>query len=138
MSEYPEPTVGAFIFNEKGEIFLMKSHKWKGKFVCPGGHVEIGETFEEALRREVKEETNLDVDDIKLISVDNCIFSNDFYKKKHFVFLDHMCKAKTGNVVLNEEGQEYVWIKPEEALEKLDIDPFTVKVIKKILEMKND
>ncbi len=51
---YPEPTVGALIFNNEGKIFLMKSHKWKGKYVIPGGHVELGETIEKALKLPVE------------------------------------------------------------------------------------
>ena len=39
---FPEPTVGVFIFNQAGEILLLKSHKWPGKYVVPGGHVELG------------------------------------------------------------------------------------------------
>jgi nucleoside triphosphatase len=43
---YPEPTVGALIFDPAGRLFLMRSHKWAGKYVVPGGHVELGETLE--------------------------------------------------------------------------------------------
>ena len=54
---YPEPTVGALIINSENKILLVKSHKWmNGKYSVPGGHVEIGESFEEAIIREVKEE----------------------------------------------------------------------------------
>ncbi len=49
---YPEPTVGALIFDPAGHLFLMKSHKWGGQYVVPGGHVELGETLEATLRRE--------------------------------------------------------------------------------------
>ena len=59
--QYPEPTVGALIFNLEGKLFLMRSHKWRGQYAVPGGHIELGETMEQALRREVKEETNLDL-----------------------------------------------------------------------------
>ena len=46
--KYPEPAVGALILNSEGEIFLMKSHKWHEQYVIPGGHIELGETIEEA------------------------------------------------------------------------------------------
>lgn len=62
---FPEPTVGALIFNAEGKLFLMKSHKWHDEYVIPGGHIELGETAEEALRREIKEETALDIYDIE-------------------------------------------------------------------------
>ncbi|HSK65470.1 MAG TPA: NUDIX domain-containing protein [Anaerolineales bacterium] len=58
---FPEPTVGVFIFNPSGELLLLKSHKWPGRYVVPGGHVELGERLEEAAVREAKEETGLDV-----------------------------------------------------------------------------
>jgi ADP-ribose pyrophosphatase YjhB (NUDIX family) len=49
---FPEPTVGVFIFNQTGEMLLLKSHKWPGKYVVPGGHVELGERLEEAALRD--------------------------------------------------------------------------------------
>ena len=67
---YPEPTVGALIINNKKEILLVKSHKWlNNKYSVPGGHVEIGESFEEAIIREVKEETGLDIKITRLIGL---------------------------------------------------------------------
>jgi len=37
--QFPELTVGAFIFNNNGELLLLQSHKWPGQYVVPGGHV---------------------------------------------------------------------------------------------------
>ncbi|ADL12770.1 NUDIX hydrolase [Acetohalobium arabaticum DSM 5501] len=54
--KYPEPTVGAVIFNPDDEILLCKSNKWDNKYVIPGGHIELGERMEKALIREIKEE----------------------------------------------------------------------------------
>ena len=50
---YPEPTVGSLIINPDGELFLMRSHKWRGKYVIPGGHIELGESIVDAMVREV-------------------------------------------------------------------------------------
>ena len=53
--------VGVIIYNNKDEIFLMSSPKWK-KWLIPGGRIEEGETEEEALRREIKEEMNIELE----------------------------------------------------------------------------
>jgi len=122
---YPEPVVGILIFNPEGKIFLMKSPKWGGKYCVTGGHIELDETIEQTIKREAKEETNLDVFDIKFLAVQECISSKEFHKKKHFIFLDYFCKTKNSNVVLDgREGVEYVWVEIDEAL-KLDLNPYT-------------
>jgi len=123
--KYPEPTVGALIFNQEDKVFLMTSPKWQGEYSLPGGHIELGETIEEAVKREIKEETNLDVFDIQFLMVQECIFSEEFYKKKHFVFLDYICKTKDADVILDDkEGTEYVWVTIDEAL-KLPLNSYT-------------
>lgn len=128
---YPEPTVGALVFRD-GKLFLMKSPKWHGKFTVPGGHVELGEKLEEALKREIKEETNMEISDIAFLQVQEFIFGEEFTKKKHFIFLDYVCQGR-GEVVLNNEGTEYVWVNPEKALE-LDLEPYTRETIEFFLK----
>ncbi|MGD9158441.1 MAG: NUDIX domain-containing protein [Desulfobacteraceae bacterium] len=130
---YPEPTAGALIFNPEGKMFLMKSHKWHGQYVIPGGHIELGETIEEALRREIKEETNLDIYDIEFLIFQEFIYDRSFWKKDHFIFFDYMCRTDSGDVILNEEAEEYIWVSVEEAL-KLPIEHYTRIVIEKYLE----
>lgn len=131
--KYPEPTVGALIFNQEGEILLVASPKWRGKYVIPGGHIETGETIEQALKREVKEETNLDVFDIKFISFQEFIYNEDFHEKRHFIFLDYACKTNDKEVILNKEGSEYVWIDIDK-ISKLSIEPYTLNTIKHFKE----
>jgi len=127
--KYPEPTVGVLIFNQEGKVFLMTSPKWQGKYSLPGGHIELGETMEDTAKREIKEETGLDIFDIQFLMVQECIFSEEFYKKKHFVFLDYIAKVKNTNVVLDgREGTEYVWVTIDDAL-KLPLNPYTKNTI---------
>ncbi len=59
--QQPEPTVGALIFNPQGKLFLVKSYKWGNKYTIPGGHIELGENIKQALKREIKEETGMDI-----------------------------------------------------------------------------
>jgi nucleoside triphosphatase len=129
---YPEPTVGALIFNPEGKILLIKSYKWRGKYVIPGGHIELGERMEDALKREIKEETGLDIHDIEFICFQEFIFDPIFYKKKHFIFFDFACKTNSTNVKLNQEAEEYVWVTLEEAL-TLDVEPYTRHTIEEYM-----
>lgn len=135
MSEqtYPEPTVGALIFNSQGKLFLMKSHKWYGKYVVPGGHIELGETLREALQREVKEETNLDVNEIEFLCHQEFIYDPNFWKHRHYIFFDFTCRATSTEVILNNEAQSYIWVDPETALE-MEIEPFTERAIRVYLK----
>ena len=133
MNKYPEPTVGALIFNSKGEILLIKSYKWKDMFVMPGGHIEVGETMEQALKREIKEETGLDIFDIKFLCFWEYIFGDGFIKNKHFIFFDFLCRTNSSEVKLNKEGQEFIWISPEKAMD-LKIESYTKKTIKQYLK----
>lgn len=131
---YPEPCVGALIFNQKGKIFLMKSHKWHNKYVMPGGHVELGETLEDALKREIKEETGLAIYGVKFINFREFIFDKIFWKKRHFVFFDFACKTRSKIVKLNSEGEEYIWANIRQAL-KLPIEPYTRHTILNYLKL---
>ncbi len=134
--QYPEPTVGALIFNPEGKVFLMKSHKWKNKYVVPGGHIELGESAETALKREIKEETGLDIYDIEFVAFQESIFDDQFYKKRHFIFFDFACKTRSDKVKLNSEGQEFVWVDLKEAL-RLPVETYTLRLIKEYMKKGN-
>lgn len=131
--QFPEPTVGALIFNRKGEVFLMKSHKWKNKYVIPGGHIELGEGIEEALKREIKEETGLIIQDIEFLCFQEFVYDKAFWKKRHFIFLDYVCETDSPKVTLNSEGQDYVWVSIKEAL-KLPVEPYTSHAINEFIK----
>ncbi|MBI4451483.1 NUDIX domain-containing protein [Candidatus Woesearchaeota archaeon] len=126
--QFPEPGVGAVIVNAEGKIFLMKSPKWHDAYVIPGGHVELGETMVEALKREMREETGLAVDECEFLGVQDCIYPTEFWKKKHFLLIDFACKTKSNDVTLNAEGHDHVWVTVEEAL-RLSLNPFTRRAI---------
>ena len=125
---YPEPTVGALIFDPDGKLFSMKTHKWRGKYVVPGGHIELGEKMEDTVIREVKEETGLDIYDIRFLCFQEFIYDDLFWKRRHYLFFDFVCKTDSVDVKLNHEAQEYIWLEPWQAL-KLPIDSYTVVAI---------
>ncbi len=131
---YPEPTVGALIVNPEGKILLAKSHKWFDKYTLPGGHIEVGETMKEAVKREVKEEVGLDVEVVEFLLMQEAIFANEFWKKKHFIFFDFFCRVGDQLVKLdNNELQDYTWVYPGSAF-NLNLDSFTWKTVAKYLQ----
>lgn len=131
---YPEPTVGALIVNSEGKILLAKSHKWFDKYTLPGGHIELGETMEEALKREVKEEVGLDVEVVEFLTMQEAIFAKEFYKRKHFIFFDFLCRVGEQQVRLDQdELQDYIWEYPGAAFNR-NLDSFTWKTIAKYMQ----
>jgi nucleoside triphosphatase len=129
--KYPELTVSAVIYNEKNQILLCKSHRWENKYIIPGGHVEYGEKLEDALRREILEETGLEIYDIKPIGIKECLYSNNYYKDRHFLFLDYICRTQSKEVVLNDESEEYAWVSLSD-LHNYDLGGFAESLLNKL------
>jgi len=124
--KYPKIIVGILIYNDEAKLFLACSHKWKDKWIIPWWHLEFWETLEECAYREVKEETNLEIENIQFFGIQESIFPEDFHTKKHMVFFDFIAKVKElQKVILNDEFEDFWWFSFDE-LEKLDI-PKTVK-----------
>jgi ADP-ribose pyrophosphatase YjhB (NUDIX family) len=112
----PLATVGALIFNRAGEVLMIRTHKWSNLWGIPGGKIKWGEPSEDALRREIKEETGLDVTDIEFILVQDCIHSREFYRDAHFVLLNYTCRCNgRPRVKLNAEARESRWVTLAEA-----------------------
>jgi nucleoside triphosphatase len=131
---YPEPTVGALIVNSEGKILLTKSHKWFDKYTLPGGHIEVGETMEEAVKREVKEEVGLDVEVVEFLTMQEAIYAKEFYKRRHFIFFDFLCRVGDQQVKLDQrELQDFIWEYPGAAFNK-NLDSFTWKTITRYME----
>ncbi|MGI0134469.1 MAG: NUDIX domain-containing protein [Candidatus Micrarchaeaceae archaeon] len=114
--KFPEPIVGIFILNKKCELLLIESHKWPGLHIIPGGHVELGETLEDAVRRETLEETGLRISRPEFLCVQEYRNDGEFHVPRHFIFLEYKATAEGTEVTLNEEGHAYRWVPLKEAL----------------------
>ena len=74
----PIATVGALIRDHAGRVLMVRTRKWSNLWGIPGGKIKRGETSPDALRREVREETNLELDDVQFVMVQDCIDSPEF------------------------------------------------------------
>ncbi|MFB6244789.1 MAG: NUDIX domain-containing protein [Candidatus Nanohaloarchaea archaeon] len=130
MSEYAVPATGVLIQKESGEVFLMKSPKWENRWVVPGGKVEKGDSVKETVRKEVREETGLEVSDIEFHSYQDLGQPEEFSRNTQFVFLNFICTADTEDVELDDrEAADYIWKVPGEALEDLELNESTRKFV---------
>lgn len=123
--ERPLTTVGGLIVAPDGEILLVRSKKWSNLYSVPGGKVEGGETLEAAFRREIAEETGLQLSKVTFAIVQECIYSPEFWQRRHFVMHDFIAtlhpNTPKDSIVLNDEAYEYLWIDPKEAKRKLPL-----------------
>ncbi len=102
------PIVGIGVLLIKdGKVLLGKRNKEPGKntWSLPGGKLEFGETFEACAKREVKEETGLDIDDLEFISL-----SNDRFENQHCVTLGFKAGKFFGEPANREEEiKDWKW-----------------------------
>ena len=130
----PLVTVGALIFDSAQRVLMVRTHKWSNLWGIPGGKVKWGETCVEAVRRELKEETNLEVTDIEFVLVQDCIHSKEFYRDAHFVLLNYTCRCAGESAVrLNDEAREFRWLRLDGALQ-LPLNQPTRTLVLAVLE----
>jgi len=113
--ERPLATVGALLHDGGGKVLMIRTHKWGHRWGIPGGKIERGETAVEALRREMREETGVEIDEIRFAMVQDCIDSPEFQRREHFLLLNYIARARSTGIRLNEEAEDFMWLKPADA-----------------------
>ena len=136
--EQAEKLLGALIFDDQSRVFLSKrGHKAKnevGLWEIPGGAIEFGETIKEGLKREVKEEFDIEVEAGELLQlVDHLIPS----EKQHWVSPTYVCKIVRGvpKIMEPDKCEEIGWFSFDEA-EKLQLSLVTQQDLKLLREKK--
>jgi len=110
------------IITREGKILIgrkeeSEGHPISGQWIFPGGHLDYGENVEDAVKREIKEETGLQVKVYRLL---------DLYKKEYdsdrtpMVRLFYHCEAEKGNASAQDDLSEIKWVGAEELLDSLD------------------
>lgn len=120
-------SVAGLVTNENEEILLINS-PWRG-WEYPGGMIEPGETFQEALKREIKEEAGVDVEITGFVGICKNI-------EKDVVNIDFTCKYIGGELKTSDESSEVKWVKKEDALAMITF-PLTRKRLENMMLAKN-
>lgn len=124
--------VGAVIFDGERVLLVQRGNEpLKGEWSLPGGAVQVGETLEEALKREVLEETCLTVDVGPLVDVlDSIRRAADGRAEYHFVILDYRCTVRGGAASCGSDAADARWVALAE-LEAYRVTPTAMRVIRK-------
>ena len=117
----------ALVTNEKGEILLVNSplRGWE----YPGGLIEPGETFQQALKREVWEESGVEIEITGFVGICKNI-------EKDIVNIDFTARYISGDLTPSEESTEVIWTTPEKAMELITF-PLTKKRLRNMLSHKD-
>jgi ADP-ribose pyrophosphatase YjhB (NUDIX family) len=134
-TEYPvRPVVGvgAVIVRDGRALVVRRGHEpRKGEWSLPGGSLELGESLEDAVRREMKEETGLDVEVGAILEVFDRIHRDaDGRIRYHFVIVDYVCTAAAGDAVAGSDAEAVAWITADD-IEAYGINVHAARVIRR-------
>ena len=143
--EHPRVGVGGVVVHEERALLIRRaSPPLQGEWSIPGGMLELGETLEQGVARELTEETGLEVQVVDLIEVFERIFPappnsdgtpGDAARPQfHFVILDYLCRMQGGTLAAASDALEFAWAREEE-LAKFDLTAAATRVIRKAFAM---
>jgi ADP-ribose pyrophosphatase YjhB (NUDIX family) len=137
--------VGGVVIDEGRALLIRRAGPpLEGQWSIPGGMLEVGETLEQGVARELAEETGLAVKVVELIEVFERIFpappnangtpGDAARPQYHFVILDYLCEMQGGGLCAGSDALEFAWAREEE-LVKFDLTEAATRVLRKAFAM---
>ena len=137
--------VGGVVVDEERALLIRRGGPpLQGEWSIPGGLLEVGETIEQGIVRELAEETGLEVQVVELIEVFERIFpappnadgtpGDPARPQYHFVILDYLCEIRGGTLSAGSDALEIAWAREEE-LVNFDVTVAVSRVLRKAFAM---
>lgn len=123
----PKPCVVVAVIKDEEILLLKQSYTFKNSKVLVSGYVTNGETVEETVYREVKEETGIVIGDIKYLG-------SEFLPSKEILMLTFMAKYVEGEIRKSEEVEFVQWENLEDALCEMHEDEIGKNLVRKVLK----
>jgi 8-oxo-dGTP diphosphatase len=116
--DHPLVGVGGVVIHRRRVLLIRRGcEPLKGQWSLPGGMLELGEQLEDGVRRELKEETGLEVEPLALLAVFDRIMRGgpDGQRVRyHYVIVDYVCRRKRGRLVPASDVLDARWVRPED------------------------
>ena len=124
--------VGALIF-DNGQILVVErgTEPLKGYWSLPGGIVEAGEKLEDAIRREVREETGLEIEPLSVFELFERIMPDaEGRAEYHYVLIDYLCRVTGGHLEAATDVSQAAWV-TEQKLREYRLTEGTLAVVER-------
>ena len=110
--------VGAVIEDGAGRVLLVKHTParggfWQGKWICPGGALEPGETIPEGIKREVAEETRLEIELVRPLPPFDRIVKSDYSVSLHVIYICYLARVTGGELEAGSDIDKAMWVEKE-------------------------
>ena len=138
---YPSrPIVGIGAIITRGDAVLLVrrgGEPQKGIWSIPGGVLQLGETLEEGVRREVREEAGLDVRVLERVEVVERILPDATGRLEyHYILIDYLCERTGGTLRAADDAAEAAWVDRRD-LDEYEITSGTTEVINRAFEVRD-
>jgi len=130
--QFPQIGVGAVVFNDRGEVLLVKrrNEPAKNMWTIPGGRLKAGETLKQTAEREIFEETSIEIE------VNEIIYTFELIEKDyngtikfHYIIIDFDARYLSGELFAGDDALEAGWISAE-VFRTIDANNSTKKLLK--------
>jgi 8-oxo-dGTP diphosphatase len=127
----PVVGVGGVVVQDGRALIVKRAHEpRKGEWSLPGGTVELGETLVEAVKREIREETGLDVEVGEVVEVFDRVHRLEDRIRYHFVIIDYLCHPIGGTLQAGDDAEDVAWVSSYE-IERYGVNEFATRVIRR-------
>jgi ADP-ribose pyrophosphatase YjhB (NUDIX family) len=135
--EYPDRPIvgvgGVVVHRQRVLLIRRGCEPHKGQWSIPGGMLELGEGLADGVRRELKEETGLDVEPLQIVAAFDRIMREGKRVKYHYVIVDYVCRLKRGRLKPASDVVDARWVRREE-MPQYHLTEMATKVILKSFE----